>query len=139
MAGIGVGVAVAFAADQGHRKAVEVTRLSRRDIIEKHDGKAASATVVEVTFEPSQEDSPHQHTGTRIRLLAVIQRSRGTRETTVLEKGKEEGSWLVTARCTANSRRAVDENPPTWARGGPESLAFEDARQAGDHPQPNKQ
>ena len=25
---------------------------------------------------------------------------------------------------------AVDENQPTWARGGPESLAFEDARPA---------
>jgi len=27
------------------------------------DGKAASATVVEVTFEPGQKDSPHRHTG----------------------------------------------------------------------------
>src|SRR5215472_13427242 len=60
-AGIGVGVAVAFAHD--HHKAVKVTQLSQRDIIEKLDGKAASATVVEVTFEPGQEDSPHHHTG----------------------------------------------------------------------------
>jgi quercetin dioxygenase-like cupin family protein len=60
-AGIGVGVAVAFAAD--HDKAVKVTQLSQRDIIEKLDGKAASATVVEVTFEPGQKDSPHRHTG----------------------------------------------------------------------------
>ncbi|WP_197446233.1 hypothetical protein [Tautonia plasticadhaerens] len=134
-AGIGVGVAVAFAADQDHRKAVEVPRLSQRDIIEKHDGKAASATVVEVTIEPGQKDSPHLHTGTRTRLLAVILRPRGTRETTVPEQGKESGSWLVTARCTTNSRRAVHENPPTWDRGGPESLAFEDARRAGDHNQ----
>ena len=42
---------------------VKVTQLSQRDIIEKLDGKAASATVVEVTFEPGQKDSPHGHTG----------------------------------------------------------------------------
>ena len=62
-AGIGVGVAVTFAADHDHHKAVKVTQLSQRDIIEKLDGKAASATVVEVTFEPGQKDSPHHHTG----------------------------------------------------------------------------
>src|ERR1700745_203866 len=62
-AGIGVGVAVTFAADHDHHKAVKVTQLSQRDIIEKLDGKAASATVVEVTFEPGQEDSPHHHPG----------------------------------------------------------------------------
>src|SRR5262245_41501109 len=62
-AGIGVGVAVAFAADHDHHKAVKVTQLSQRDIIETLDGKAASATVVEVTFEPGQKDSPHHHTG----------------------------------------------------------------------------
>ena len=60
-AGIGVGVAVTSAAD--HHKAVKVTQLSQRDIIENLDGKAASATVVEVTFEPGQKDSPHRHTG----------------------------------------------------------------------------
>src|ERR1700739_731639 len=59
---IGVGGAVTFAADHDHHKAVEVTQLSQRDIIEKLDGKAASATVVEVTFEPGQKDSPHHHT-----------------------------------------------------------------------------
>ena len=42
---------------------VKVTQLSQRDIIEKLDGKAASATVREVTFEPGQKDSPHRHTG----------------------------------------------------------------------------
>ena len=62
-AGIGVGAAVTFAADHDHHKAVKVTQLSQRDIIEKLDGKAASATVVEVTFEPGQKDSPHHHTG----------------------------------------------------------------------------
>jgi len=62
-AGIGAAVAVAFAADHHHRKAVEVTQLSQRDIIEKLDGKPASATVLEVTFKPGQKDSPHHHTG----------------------------------------------------------------------------
>ena len=42
---------------------VKVTQLSQRDIIEKLDGKAAGATVVEVTFEPGQKNSPHHHTG----------------------------------------------------------------------------
>ena len=59
-AGIGVGVAGMTAT---HHEAVKVTQLSQRDIIEKLDGKAASATVVEVTFEPGQKDSPHRHTG----------------------------------------------------------------------------
>ena len=62
-AGIGVGVAVTFAADHDHHKAVKVTQLSQRDIIEKLDGKAASATVLEVTFEPGQKDTPHRHAG----------------------------------------------------------------------------
>src|SRR5919202_1867183 len=59
-AGIGVGVAGMTAT---HHEAVKVTQLSRRDIIERLDGKAASATVVEVTFEPGQKDSPHRPTG----------------------------------------------------------------------------
>ena len=42
---------------------VKVTQLSQRDIIEKLDGKAASATVLEVTFEPGQKDTPHRHAG----------------------------------------------------------------------------
>ena len=143
-AGIGVGEAVTFAADHDHHKAVKVTRLSQRDIIEKLDGKAASATVLEVTFEPGQKDTPHRHAGpvfgyvlegeyehalddepvktyktgdtfyepsgcvhrvarnpsktAKTRLLAVILHSRDTKETTVPEKGKELGSWLVTVR-----------------------------------------
>jgi quercetin dioxygenase-like cupin family protein len=40
-----------------------VTQLSQRDIIEKLDGKDARATVLEVTFEPDQQDSPHRHAG----------------------------------------------------------------------------
>lgn len=42
---------------------VTVIQLSQRDIIEKLGGKDASATVVEVTFEPDQKDSPHRHAG----------------------------------------------------------------------------
>ena len=60
-AGIGVGVAVTFAAD--HHKAVKVTQLSQRDIIEKLDGKEAKATVVEVTLGPGQAGEPHRHPG----------------------------------------------------------------------------
>src|SRR5262245_1452537 len=62
-AGIGVGVAVTFAAHHDQQEAVKVTQLSQRDIIEKLDGKAASATVNEVTFGPGQEDTPHRHAG----------------------------------------------------------------------------
>src|SRR5262245_38204857 len=42
---------------------VKVTQLSQRDVIEKLDGKDARATVLEVTFEPGQKDSPHRHAG----------------------------------------------------------------------------
>lgn len=60
-AAIGVGgTTLAQHPGNGH---VKVTQLSQRDIIEKLDGKAASATVVEVAFEPGQKDSPHRHTG----------------------------------------------------------------------------
>jgi quercetin dioxygenase-like cupin family protein len=62
-AGIGVGVAVTFAADQDHHKAVKVIQLSQRDIIEKLDGKEAKATVVEVTLGPGQAGEPHRHLG----------------------------------------------------------------------------
>ena len=64
LAAIGVigvgGMALARHDETGGAK---VTRLSRRDIIEKLDGKDASATVVEVTFEPGQKDLPHRHAG----------------------------------------------------------------------------
>lgn len=61
VAAIGLGgMALAHHTGKG---AVKVTELSRRDIIEKLDGKDAGATVVEVTFEPGQKDTPHRHTG----------------------------------------------------------------------------
>lgn len=58
---IGVGgITLAHHNGKGH---VTVTQLSQRDIIEKLGGKDASATVVEVTFEAGQKDSPHRHAG----------------------------------------------------------------------------
>jgi quercetin dioxygenase-like cupin family protein len=53
---------ITLAQDAG-KEQVTVTRLSRRDIIEKLDGKEAGATVFEVTFGPGQEDSTHRHAG----------------------------------------------------------------------------
>lgn len=55
-----VGIALAQNTGKGR---VKVTRLSQIEIIEKLDGKDASATVSEVTFEPGQGDSSHRHTG----------------------------------------------------------------------------
>ena len=63
-AAIGVGgMTLAQHAQHTGKGQVKVTKLSQRDIIEKLDGKDASATVNEVTFEPGQEDSPHRHAG----------------------------------------------------------------------------
>lgn len=62
-AALGLGLAVAYAAHHDDRNAVKVTQLSQRDILEKLDGEAASATVNEVTFGPGQEDTPHRHAG----------------------------------------------------------------------------
>src|SRR4051794_23343570 len=54
------GMTLAQHAGKGQGK---VTRLSQRDIIEKLDGKDARATILEGTFEPGQQDSPHRHAG----------------------------------------------------------------------------
>ena len=54
------GIALAHHAEQSD---VKVTELSRRDIVEKLNGNDASVTVVEVTFEPGQQDAPHTHAG----------------------------------------------------------------------------
>jgi quercetin dioxygenase-like cupin family protein len=54
------GLALAHHGEKAH---VKVTHVSHRDILEKLDGKDASATVKEVTFEPGQKDSPHRHAG----------------------------------------------------------------------------
>lgn len=58
---LGVG-GVTLAHDAGNGE-VKVTQLSRRDIVEKLDGKMATATVLEVTFGPGQKDTPHRHAG----------------------------------------------------------------------------
>ena len=58
-----IGVGGMTLAQQTGKGPVKATQLSQRDIIEMLDGKAASATVREVTFEPAQEDVPHRHTG----------------------------------------------------------------------------
>ena len=55
-----VGMALAQHAGKGQ---VKVTHLSQRDIVEKLDGRDASATVKEVTFEPGQKDLSHRHAG----------------------------------------------------------------------------
>jgi quercetin dioxygenase-like cupin family protein len=46
--------------DENHEPA---RRLSVREIAEKLDGKEASATAVEVTYEPGQAGAPHRHPG----------------------------------------------------------------------------
>lgn len=43
--------------------AAKVTDLSRRDIVEKLDGKDARVTVEEVTIEPGGRVGPHRHAG----------------------------------------------------------------------------
>ena len=58
---IGVG-GMTLAQDTGKGQ-VKSIQLSQRDIVEKLDGKNASVTVREVTFEPGQQDAPHRHTG----------------------------------------------------------------------------
>jgi quercetin dioxygenase-like cupin family protein len=58
-----IGIDEVTAAEHTGKDQVKVTHLSQRDIIEKLDGKDASATVKEVTFEPGQKDSPHRHAG----------------------------------------------------------------------------
>ena len=55
-----VGMTLAQHAGKGQ---VKVTQLSHRDIVEKLDGKDASATVKEVAFELGREDLPHRHAG----------------------------------------------------------------------------
>ena len=60
---VAIGVGGMTLAQHTGKGEVKVTQLSQRDIIEKLDGKDASATVKEVTFEPGQKDSPHRHAG----------------------------------------------------------------------------
>jgi quercetin dioxygenase-like cupin family protein len=65
LAGVGV-TAGAISASQPHEDGEKVKVLSATEIIEKLDGKAATATVVEVTIEPGQAGVPHRHPGSAI-------------------------------------------------------------------------
>jgi quercetin dioxygenase-like cupin family protein len=60
---VGVGIGVMSLAHHTGDDHVKTTDLSQREIIEKLDGKSASVTVREVTFEPGQKDTPHSHNG----------------------------------------------------------------------------
>ena len=57
--GVG-GMALARYDEQGGAK---VTQLSRRDIVEKLDGRDARVTVEEVAIEPGGRVAPHRHAG----------------------------------------------------------------------------
>jgi quercetin dioxygenase-like cupin family protein len=58
-----IGIGTVTLSGHAGKGQVKVTQLSQRDIIEKLDGKNASVTVSEVTFEPGQEDLSHRHAG----------------------------------------------------------------------------
>src|SRR5262245_34715460 len=60
---VAIGVSGMTLAQSAGKGEVKSTDLSQRDIIEKLDGKDASATVREVTFEPGQKDVSHRHAG----------------------------------------------------------------------------
>src|SRR5262245_19219189 len=54
------GIALAQHHEHGN---VDVKALSRKDIIEKIDGKTAKATTVEVTLRPGEVEAAHRHPG----------------------------------------------------------------------------
>jgi quercetin dioxygenase-like cupin family protein len=58
-----VGICGMALARHDEKDTVKVTNLSRRDIVEKLDGKDASVTVEEVTINPGGQVRPHRHTG----------------------------------------------------------------------------
>ena len=60
---IAIGVGGITLAQHTGKRQVKSEQLSQRDIIEKLDGKDASATVRMVTIGPGQEDTAHRHTG----------------------------------------------------------------------------
>ena len=63
LVGVAIGV-MSLAHHRGDNHQVQSINLSQRDIIEKLDGKTASATVRMVTIGPGQEeDTAHRHTG----------------------------------------------------------------------------
>jgi quercetin dioxygenase-like cupin family protein len=58
-----VGVGGMTLAQHDENGGAKVTQLSRRDIVEKLDGKDAKVTVQEVAIEPGGRVLPHRHTG----------------------------------------------------------------------------
>ena len=58
-----VGVGGMTLAQHDEKGGAKVTQLSRRDIVEKLDGKDAKVTVQEVAIEPGGRVAPHRHTG----------------------------------------------------------------------------
>ena len=58
-----VGVGGLTLARHDEKGGAKVTQLSRRDIVEKLDGKDARVTVEAVTIEPGGQVRPHRHTG----------------------------------------------------------------------------
>src|SRR5262245_39961595 len=60
---IAIGLGGMTLGQHNSKSQVKAIQLSQWDIIEKLDGKDASETVREVTFEPGQVDPSHRHTG----------------------------------------------------------------------------
>ena len=58
-----VGVGGMALARHDEKDGVKVTQLSRRDIVEKLDGRDARVTVEEVAIEPGGRAAPHRHAG----------------------------------------------------------------------------
>ena len=58
-----VGIGGMALARHDEKDTARVTDLSRRDIVEKLDGKDARVTVEEVAIEPGGQVGPHRHTG----------------------------------------------------------------------------
>src|SRR4051794_15444294 len=58
-----VGVGGMALARHDEKGGAKVTQLSRRDIVEKLNGKDARVTVDEVTIEPGGRVAPHRHAG----------------------------------------------------------------------------
>ena len=58
-----VGIGGMALARHDEKGTARVTDLSRRDIVEKLDGKDARVTVEEVAIEPGGQVRPHRHTG----------------------------------------------------------------------------
>ncbi len=58
-----VGIGGMALARHDEKVTAKMTDLSRRDIVEKLDGKDARVTVEEVAIEPGGQVHPHRHTG----------------------------------------------------------------------------